>query len=599
MIDADRAVLGAKPDGDGTLFGVWATTSDAVSVRIFADGEHPVRDVPLEKRGSGFFAQRVEQARAGTLYKFVLDGRELPDPYARFLPYGVHGPAEVISPTETAPFRPDPIHSWVLYELHVGAFTEEGTYDAAAERLVSLAELGVNAIEVMPLSSFPGSRGWGYDGVAHFAPFSPYGRPEDLRRFVQRAHALHIAVLLDVVYNHFGPSGNYLGAYAPEYFLEDEASPWGVAPDFAQPMMQGYVLDNARMWFDEYGFDGLRLDATHTLVDRGPVQVLRELRELGASYTPGKVLIAEDERNEPGLVTELGLDAVWADDFHHQVRVLLTGERDGYYAAYQPSLGDLARLIERGWLYEGQAYAPWGRPRGQPAGGLDPSCLVYCVENHDQVGNRPFGNRLSDDAGHEALLVATAVLLFLPTTPLLFMGQEWAATSPFLYFTEHDPELGARVSEGRRQEFASFRLFGDDAARRRIPDPQAAATFHRSKLRWEESRREPHRSARATVKQWIALRRHDPVLREPAERQDLRADVVDGLLRVSRRSELGVRTLWANLTRETRPLPRTTGSVLAAAGECQGHSMGPRSAMVVVPPIAFNRDVFTSARGLL
>ena len=575
------SALGATPDLEGTLFRVWATKSEEVAVRIFADGEGPVGDRLLEKTGAGVFERRVAGAGPGTLYKFVVDGRELPDPYARFLPYGVHGPAEVIPRFKAPRFEAKAMDSWVIYEIHVGTFTAQGTYDAAAERLASLADLGVSAVELMPLAAFPGSRGWGYDGVALFAPFAPYGRPDDLRRFVRRAHELGIAVLLDAVYNHFGPSGNYLGSYASEYFAGEGGTPWGGAPNFEHEMMRRYVLENARMWLGEYGFDGLRLDATHAIVDRSPVHVLRDLHALCASYDPPKVLIAEDERNEPSLVTTMGLDAVWADDFHHQMRVILTGEKDGYYAAYRPALKDLARVINRGWLYEGQDYRPWRRPRGRPANDLPPRSLVYCVENHDQIGNRALGTRLSDDVGPDALLAATAVLLFLPATPLLFMGQEWASSSPFLYFTDHDAELGPLVSEGRRREFSSFRGFSDEASRQRIPDPQASATFHRSKLRWDEALEAPHSRMRDTVRRWIRLRRDDPVLRAPSARGDTKADVVEGLLRVTRRNEEGARTLWANLTSEARPLPTPSDTVLASANERRGGDLGPWAAVVV------------------
>ena len=321
--------LGAVAGESSTAFRVWATRARRVEVRLFADERRSTRDLPLEPEGDGLFGGRFPGVAAGALYKFVLDGREWPDPYARFLPFGVHGPAEVVARVRARPRAGPPPDRYVVYELHVGAFTREGTYAAAAERLDDLAELGVTAVELMPLSAAPGHRGWGYDGVAHFAPFAPYGRPERLRAFVERAHALGLAVLLDVVYNHFGPSGNYLGEYAPEYFDPDVRTPWGAAPNFAHPRMRRYVLDNARMWLDEYGFDGLRLDAVHAIHDRSRPHVVRELCDLARSLEPARTVFAEDERNDPAVVTELGVDGVWADDFHHQTRVLLTGERDG------------------------------------------------------------------------------------------------------------------------------------------------------------------------------------------------------------------------------------------------------------------------------
>ncbi|HZU84414.1 MAG TPA: malto-oligosyltrehalose trehalohydrolase, partial [Polyangiaceae bacterium] len=532
---SDCPEAGAIPDDGGTTFRAWAPRVTELAVRLHAAADEPIATHPLRPIGGGWFEARLAGAGPGTLYTFVLDGRERPDPYARFLPFGVHGPAEVIARARAAPlWNAPPLHRHVVYELHVGAFTPEGTYAAAAERLGELADLGVTALELMPVSSFPGRRGWGYDGVAHFAPFAPYGRPEALRLLVERAHALGLAVLLDVVYNHFGPRGNYLGEYAREYFTSAHGNPWGSAPDFRVAAMRRYVVDNARMWFDEYGFDGLRLDAVHTIRDDSPVHVLRDLRDLAASYRPTRILVGEDDRNDPSVVTELGLDAVWADDFHHQMRVLLTGERDGYYAAYEPRLKDLARVIERGWLFEGQRYGPWDAPRGKPAGELAPERFVYCVENHDQVGNRAFGTRLDIDAGADALRAATAVLLFLPTTPLVFMGQEWACSSPFLFFTDHDPEYGPLVSQGRRAEFGRFAAFADESARERIPDPQSPETFERSKLRWQERDVEPHRSFLESVRAMLRLRRDDPVLRAPGRRSSLCAREQDGVLVVER-----------------------------------------------------------------
>ena len=339
--------LGAIVGDNGTTFRVWATAAERVTVRLFAAG---VDERPLARAGGGIFEATFRDVGPGALYKLALDDRELPDPYARFLPSGVHGPAEVAA-TFASPALPRvALDRLVVYELHVGTFTPEGTYRAASERLGYLRDLGVTAIEIMPLAAFPGSRGWGYDGVAGFAPYAPYGRREDLRAFVAAAHAHRLAVLLDVVYNHFGPVGNYLGAYAREYFDHDAANAWGGAPDFACDAMRAYVVANARMWLDEFGFDGLRLDATHAIVDRSAVHIVAEIAAAAHAASPPRLVVAEDDRNDATLVTELGVDAVWADDFHHQLRVLLAGDRDGYYAAYEPRVDALARTIERGWL---------------------------------------------------------------------------------------------------------------------------------------------------------------------------------------------------------------------------------------------------------
>lgn len=577
--------LGAFPGPNGTWFRVWAPGAKQVDVHLFArDGAEArfVEKVALDSVGDGRFEALAPDVREGALYKFSLDGRELPDPFARFLPWGVHGPAEVIARgAATQEFRPVPSHQLSLYELHIGCFTREGTYAAARERLADVANLGVTAIELLPLSSIPGDRGWGYDGVAHFAPPAAYGRPDELRALIAEAHRLGLAVILDVVYNHFGPAGNYLGAYARDYF-GDANNPWGQGPNFAEPRMRSLVIDNARLWFDEYGFDGLRLDATHAIHDPSPKNILRELHELAASYPIPKLLFAEDDRNEPALVRELGIDGIWADDFHHQCQVLLTGDRDGYYACYEPTLAALARTIQQGWTYQGEVYPLWQRPRGKSTAELSPENLVYCLQNHDQVGNRALGTRLSHDAALEKVEAATALLLFLPMTPLLFMGQEWAASTPFLFFTDHDAELGPKVSEGRANEFAKFAAFADPAARARIPDPQVRDTFERSKLRWDERRREPHRRMLELTTRLLALRREDPVLREPCLRSQLSARVLDGLLVVERRGGAGVRRLVVNLSERDRPLPGSPpAEVVLATQPLRESGVAAHSAVIV------------------
>ena len=325
---------------------------------------------------------------------------------------------------ETPLDRSRALSEHVIYELHIGTFTHEGTYAAAADRLADLVDLGVTAIEVMPLSSFAGQRGWGYDGVAHFAPHAPYGTPEDLRMFIQRAHQLKLAVILDVVYNHFGPAGNYLSSYSPLYFSSKVKNGWGDAPNFEHPVVRRFVLDNALYWLGEFGFDGLRLDAAHAIVDLSPRHILRELADEVARLEPRRLLVAEDDRNDPALVTELGLDAIWADDFHHVVRVTMTGERDGYYGAYQPGVSAIAETIMNGWLYRGQIYPTRNEARGKPADVLPAHAFVYCIQNHDQIGNRAMGDRLTSVASLDAYCAASTLLMFLPMTPMLFQGQD-------------------------------------------------------------------------------------------------------------------------------------------------------------------------------
>jgi maltooligosyltrehalose trehalohydrolase len=517
-------------------------------VELLASDGSARAQLAMNPLGNGYFQLHVPEAGPDLLYRFVVDGRRLPDPYARFLPHGVHGPAQVVKPRyrfqHAGPRRP--LRQQVLYELHVGTFTEEGTFDAARQRLPALAELGVTTLELMPVAAFDGARGWGYDGVALFAPHAAYGTPDQLRELVDAAHGLGLSVLLDVVYNHFGPSGNYLSAYSSRYFHTDKSSPWGQSPDFSQAVMRQLVLQNARYWLEELGFDGLRLDATHAIHDTSPTHILQELTQLAHACDPPRLVIAEDERNLADLVTEQRLDALWADDFHHQLRVTLTGEQHGYLGAYTPSATGLADVIQRGWLYTGQPNPVRGEPRGTPADRLAAEAFVYCIQNHDQVGNRAFGERLTASVSRELYLSASLLLLFLPMTPLLFMGQEWGASTPFLYFTDHEPELGRQVSEGRRREFASFPEFSEPQARERIPDPQAEATFLASKLRWAERELPGHAATLGLYRDALELRKTDPVLRA-AGRAELTADVTGSVLAVHRALGNERRSLFLNL----------------------------------------------------
>jgi maltooligosyltrehalose trehalohydrolase len=549
-----RSSLGAQVGpGPTTRFLTFSEHAERCSLRLFRDAKTPLMTVPMHALGDGYHELYLEDVGHGALYKFVLDDTALPDPYARFMPYSVHGPSMAIEPRYSfrharpaRPVRP------ILYELHIGSFTEEGTYRAACLRLPLLRELGVTTVELMPVNAFQGQHGWGYDGVALFAPFTPYGTPDELRAFVDVAHGLGLTVLLDVVYNHFGPAGNYLAAYSQSYFHADKGT-WGDAPNFEQPVMRALVLDNVRYWLEEFRFDGLRFDAVHAIVDRSPKHLMQEVVEQARHVYPQALLIAEDDRNEPALVKDWGLDAIWADDFHHQLHVTLTGERDGYYAGFAPGVEGLARAIERGFLYEGQA-SPSGEARGKPADPLPAEAFVYCIQNHDQVGNRALGDRLSAALSPDAYALASAVLLFLPMTPLLFMGQEWAAETPFQFFTDHDPELGAQVARGRREEFKGFRTFSDEAARALIPDPQAEATFRASKLRWEERELLGHREVLAQYRALIALRTHDPVLARSG-REQLGARAIGELLVVTRQHEGAERIMLANFAGEPRKLP--------------------------------------------
>lgn len=572
---------GATPDADGTTFAAWSTTARSVSVRL--DGE---RVEPLDALGEGHFARHVAGVTPGALYIFLLDGEPTPDPFARALPQGVHGPGCVVAPECVAPLAaPPPTSSWVICEVHVGTFSPEGTFRGAEAKLGELAEIGINAIELLPIAAFDGKHGWGYDGVALYAPHAPYGSPEDLRSLVRAAHARGIAVMLDVVYNHFGPAGNYLWRYAREYFDEQVETPWGAAPAFAHGPMRGLVVENARYWLEEYGFDGLRLDATHAIVDPSPLHVLREITDLAHALTPPRAIFFEDERNDPRVITDDGADAVWADDFHHQVHVLLTGERDGYYAAYEPTLGALARAINEGWTFTGQPFAPWqGKPRGASlrAQGVPPGKLVYCLQNHDQVGNRAHGSRLAHDVDLSAFAAASALLLFLPAIPLLLMGQEWAASSPFLFFSDHHGDLGDAIRKGRREEFATFAAFADPETRHRIPDPQAPATFERSKLQWSERSQEPHQGVHALYRELLALRRTDLVLAAHCGWADLHATARGNVLEVVRTHGAEQRRLLVTFGAERAETDVLEDErVLFTCGSYDRGKLGARSAVIL------------------
>lgn len=522
-----RLPFGANVVENGVEFRVWAPGHERVEVVVYGPDAEEV--LPLDRERDGWFGATVGGLRAGTRYRYRLDGGDaFPDPASRAQPGGVHDPSEVVDPAAFAwtdeGWEGVPIEELVVYELHVGTFTAEGTFDAAIGRLGELAELGVNAIEPLPVASFPGCRNWGYDGVALFAPAAPYGGPDGLRRLVDAAHARGIAVILDVVYNHLGPEGNYLPAFTSgRYFTHRHSTPWGDAVNYDGPdsgPVREFVIANALHWAHEYHVDGLRLDATHTIVDDSPVHVLSELEtRVRESLPPGRcfVLIAEDERNERKLVTPqldggIGIDAAWADDFHHQLRRRLAGDHEAYFADYGGSVDEIVRTLRNGWFYEGERSRNHGRPRGTPAEGLPPTAFVHCIQNHDQVGNRALGDRLHHAVELAAYRAASALLLLSPYTPLLWMGQEWAASAPFLYFTDHPDELGRLVTEGRRNEFGKFSAFADPAARERIPDPQAVETFTRSKLDWSERGREPHAQTLALYRALLHLRRTHPAL---------------------------------------------------------------------------------------
>jgi len=513
-----KPAFGAEVDAGGVQFAVWAPSARAVELDLPEMGAtHRMAPGP-----DGRFDAHVPDVGAGTRYQFRLDGGEgRPDPYSRYQPEGVHGPSEVIDPSG---FRWSD-QAWhgigreglAIYEVHVGAMTKEGTFLSLIPHLADLKALGVTAIELMPVAQCPGRWNWGYDGVDLFAPSNAYGRPDDLRQLVDAAHAVGLGVILDVVYNHLGPEGNYLGIYADGYFSDVHQTDWGAGLNWdgeQNEFVRQFAIDNACMWITEFHIDGLRLDATHAMLDDSPVHIVEELT-LRAREVAGKrdiVVVAEDGRHDISRARSVaaggeGLDAVWADDFHHEMRVHLTNAHENYYRFYKGSTSDIAATINSGF-----GPVTTERKDATAVQGDDPAAaFVFCLQNHDQVGNRPFGDRLHHVISADRYAAASALFLFLPETPLLFMGQEFAASTPFLYFTDHPDELGKLVTEGRRKEFSGFHIFDDPTLRESIPDPQAESMFLSSKLRWEE--RERNSGIQALYSRMLTLRTGDDVLR--------------------------------------------------------------------------------------
>jgi maltooligosyltrehalose trehalohydrolase len=505
----DRPRFGAWCEDGAWNFRLWAPKASHIDLVL---NHKPSR--ALVPRPEGVFVGRWADLHEGDHYWYRVDGRgPFPDPASRCQPCGVHGPSALVDATtyqwRDEGFRAPSLAEAVIYELHIGTFTPEGTFAAAADKLAILAALGVNVIEVMPVAAFAGSRNWGYDGVALFAPAPCYGTPDDFRDFVSAAHAHGLAVILDVVYNHLGPDGAYHTQFADVYLAP--GGPWGDALNFrgeAGAAVRAFCLDNVVHWIEEYHLDGLRFDATHAYHDAGERPFLEECTDtLRTRIGRPLLLIAEDDRNDVALVRAPsegghGLDAVWADDLHHHLRRLLAGDRDSYFGSYPGTTAAIADTIEHGWYYRGQHSPHHGRPRGTPTTGASLSQFIVCLQNHDQVGNRAFGDRLHHTIDLAAWRAASALLLCLPETPLLFMGQEWAARTPFRYFTDHAGNLGEAITAGRRREFASFARFGGHD----VPDPQALDTFEASKLDWRERLREPHASIWRLYRDVIAMR---------------------------------------------------------------------------------------------
>ncbi len=545
--------IGSLPDSCGTRFRVWAENArHTVTLILYErDGKTISAQHPMIPDDHGYFSLSVAGVKPGTRYRYQIDDRPpLPDPASRAQPDGVHGASAVVDLAAfrwtDAGWRGLPLDQLIIYEVHVGTATPEGTFESLIGQLDALVDLGITALELMPVADFPGTRNWGYDGVNLFAPARAYGGAIGLQRLVNAAHSRGLAVLLDVVYNHLGPDGNYLRQFSERYFTDLHHTPWGSALNLDDPdcpQVREYFIANACSWLHEYHLDGLRLDATHAIVDTGDTPFLRALAEqVRAQCPPDRhfLLMAEDERNLPRLAQPLdaggyGLDGIWADDFHHQVRVMLTGEQDGYYQNYSGSAPDLARTIQQGWFYTGQIEPQSGHARGASADSLPYPAFIYCIQNHDQVGNRATGDRLHHTVALDRYRVASALLLLAPATPLLFMGQEWAASTPFLFFTDHHPELGRQVTQGRRAEFAEFTAF----THTEVPDPQALATFTQSRLHWAERDQPPHIGILRLYQHLIALRRTHPALQAPAREQTQIVDLTARTLMLQRTSPDG------------------------------------------------------------
>ncbi len=512
--------FGTEIEPDGVRFRLWAPS--AATVELLVDGAPPR---PMDSLADGW-RERVEPAAGpGSRYRFRIGGDlSVPDPASRCQPEDVGGPSLVIDPAafEWADddWRGRPWEEVVLYELHVGAFTPEGSFAAVEHYLDDLADLGVTAIELMPLADFAGRRGWGYDGVLPFAPDASYGRPEDLKRLVQAAHARRLMVFLDVVYNHFGPEGNYLHAYAAPFFTRRHHTPWGDANNFDGPgsrTVRDFFIENALYWIEEYHLDGLRLDAVHAILDDSPKHFLVELAErVRATFADRHVhLVLENDANQARYLLPGLYDAQWNDDFHHVLHLLASGETAGYYRDYRAApLEWLGRALTKGFAYQGElSEHRSGRPRGEPSAHLPATRFVAFLQNHDQIGNRAMGERLSALATAEVVEASLAILLLCPSIPLLFMGEEWGSRQPFLYFCDFRDELGAAVRDGRRREFEQFPQFADAPARLGIPDPNAEATFLASKLD-RPSRHDALTAGRtALIRRLLALRHADIVPR--------------------------------------------------------------------------------------
>jgi maltooligosyltrehalose trehalohydrolase len=563
--------FGAEVLTDGVRFRLWAPRATAVSLQLeVAD----TGALSMDREPRGWFSLTTDRAGPGTRYRYVVDDRVFPDPASRYQPDGVHGPSQVVDARA---------HDWsdlgwrgrrweeiVLYELHVGAFSATGDFAGATLHLDHIVELGATAVELMPVAAFPGERDWGYNGAFLYAPAARYGRPEALKRLVEACHERGLAIFLDVVYNHFGPEGNYLSAIAPDFFTDRHRTPWGAAIDFSGPNrapIREFFINNAIYWLEEFQFDGLRFDAVHAIFDDSEPDIINEMAQVIRRHISDREihLVLENDRNQAHYLGRkdsrvLRYDAQWNDDFHHALHVIVTDDTAGYYADFAARPVEfLGRALAEGLAYQGEP-SPFrgGAPRGEPSAELPPTAFVGFLQNHDQVGNQPFGTRVAARVEDALLHAGIAIVLLSPQIPLLFMGEEWASVRPFMFFCDFEPGLRDAVREGRRREFAHFPAFQDANARERIPDPTALATFETSRLDWAEIREESHSKWLARYRQLLSIRAREIVPRLAGippfagSYQVLGAKAVGVEWRMGDRSRL---YLLANFTEIAVPIP--------------------------------------------
>lgn len=509
-------------------FRVWAPRTRSAAVEIRAETERAVTTIELSAEKDGYFSGVVPRAQPGMLYRFRLDQGSFPDPVSRFQPGGPHGWSQIVDPRfawTDATWRGRPAEEAVIYELHLGTFTREGTWRAAMAELPELARIGITMIEVMPIAEFPGNFGWGYDGVDLFAPTRLYGTPDDARAFVDRAHQLGVMVILDVVYNHIGPDGNFLREYSPDYFSTRYKNEWGDPLNFdgeqSAPVREFFVT-NARYWIREYHMDGLRLDATQQIFDASPSHILADIADAVRGEAGGRALfiVGENEAQHPQLVRPraeggYGLDALWNDDFHHSARVAATGRAEAYYSGYRGRPQEFISAAKYGFLYQGSWYRWQKRRRGRPGLDLLPRHFVTFLQNHDQVANSLWGGRLHQITSPGRNRALTALLLLSPQIPLLFQGQEFGASAPFLYFADHEPELRRQVTAGRHKFLQQFRTIATPEGTAVLPDPGELNTFQQCKLDFAE--RGTHRALYQLHEDLLRVRRTDPTIKAPTE----------------------------------------------------------------------------------